>query len=101
MKTGERMRCNEADYYGLCCAWLMVCPAGGDGAKRLSERPVRLLVGFGAGSAADLIARVLSQQLSKTFGQAFVVENKPGGGSTVAARSRRPLAEGWLHAVCR
>jgi len=48
-------------------------------------RPVKIVVGFGPGSAADLTARVLAQRLSKTMGQQFMVENKPGGGSTVAA----------------
>src|SRR5476651_1145216 len=49
------------------------------------SRPVKIVVGFGPGSAADLTARVLAQRLSKTMGQQFFVENKPGGGSTVAA----------------
>jgi tripartite-type tricarboxylate transporter receptor subunit TctC len=49
------------------------------------SRPVRIIVGFGPGSAADLSARVVAQRLSKTMGQSFIVENKPGGGSTVAA----------------
>lgn len=49
------------------------------------SRPVRIVVGFGPGSAADLTARVIAQRLSKTMGQQFVVENRPGGGSTVAA----------------
>lgn len=49
------------------------------------SRPVHIVVGFGPGSAADLTARVLAQRLSQTLGQSFMVENKPGGGSTVAA----------------
>ena len=49
------------------------------------SRTVRIVVGFGPGAAADLTARVLAQRLSKTMGQQFIVENKPGGGSTVAA----------------
>jgi tripartite-type tricarboxylate transporter receptor subunit TctC len=49
------------------------------------SRPVRIVVGFGPGSAADLTARVVAQRLSRTMGQQFIVENKPGGGSTVAA----------------
>jgi tripartite-type tricarboxylate transporter receptor subunit TctC len=49
------------------------------------SRPVRIVVGFGPGSAADLTARTLAQYLSPALGQQFVVENKPGGGSTVAA----------------
>jgi tripartite-type tricarboxylate transporter receptor subunit TctC len=55
-------------------------------------KPVHIIVGFGAGSAADLTARVVAQRLSITLGQQFIVENKPGGGSTVAAEqvSRAP-----------
>src|SRR5882757_8225120 len=49
------------------------------------SRPVRIVVGFGPGSAADITARVLAQRLSKTMGQQFYVENNPGGGSSVAA----------------
>ena len=49
------------------------------------SRPVRIIVGFGPGSAADLTARVVALRLSRTMGQQFIVENKPGGGSTVAA----------------
>jgi tripartite-type tricarboxylate transporter receptor subunit TctC len=49
------------------------------------SKPVHIIVGFGPGSAADLTARVVAQRLSTTLGQQFIVENKPGGGSTVAA----------------
>jgi tripartite-type tricarboxylate transporter receptor subunit TctC len=49
------------------------------------SRPVRIVVGFGPGSAADLTARILAQRLSETLGQRFFIENKPGGGSSVAA----------------
>jgi tripartite-type tricarboxylate transporter receptor subunit TctC len=49
------------------------------------NKPVRIVVGFGPGSAADLTARIIGQRLTKTMGQQFVIENKPGGGSTVAA----------------
>jgi tripartite-type tricarboxylate transporter receptor subunit TctC len=49
------------------------------------SRPVRIVVGFGPGSAADLTVRVVALRLSRTMGQQFIVENKPGGGSTVAA----------------
>lgn len=48
------------------------------------SRPVRIIVGFGAGASADVTARVVAQKLSETLGQQFVVENKPGGGSNVA-----------------
>jgi tripartite-type tricarboxylate transporter receptor subunit TctC len=49
------------------------------------SRPIHIIVGFGAGAAADITARVIANRLSDTLGQRFVVENRPGGGSTVAA----------------
>src|SRR5262245_60206120 len=42
-----------------------------------SARPVRIIVGFGAGAVADTPARLLAQKFSQSFGQQFVVENKP------------------------
>jgi tripartite-type tricarboxylate transporter receptor subunit TctC len=48
-------------------------------------RPVRILVGFAAGSGLDLYARLIAQSLSDTLGQSFVVENRVGAGSNVAA----------------
>lgn len=51
------------------------------------ERPVRIVVGFGAGSAADLASRIVGEELSRTMGQRFFVENKPGAGSNTAAAS--------------
>jgi tripartite-type tricarboxylate transporter receptor subunit TctC len=64
---------------------LLLLPAAGAAQTDYPSHPVRIVVGFGPGSAADLTARVLGQRLSKTMGQQFFVENKPGGGSTVAA----------------
>lgn len=48
------------------------------------SRPVRIIVGFGAGASADVTARVVAQKLSQILGQQFVVENKPGAGSNIA-----------------
>jgi tripartite-type tricarboxylate transporter receptor subunit TctC len=64
---------------------LMALPAAAAADADYPSRPVRIIVGFGPGSAADLTARVVAQRLSRTMGQQFIVENKPGGGSTVAA----------------
>jgi tripartite-type tricarboxylate transporter receptor subunit TctC len=49
------------------------------------SRPVRLIVGFVAGSSADITARVLGGRLSQILGQQFVIEAKPGAGSSLAA----------------
>lgn len=69
----------------ICCAFLAFVPAAAKAQADYPSKPVHIIVGFGPGSAADLTARVVAQRLSTTLGQQFVVENKPGGGSTVAA----------------
>jgi tripartite-type tricarboxylate transporter receptor subunit TctC len=48
-------------------------------------RPVRIVVGFGPGATIDVTARVLAPKLGATFNQQFVVENKTGAGSNLAA----------------
>jgi tripartite-type tricarboxylate transporter receptor subunit TctC len=49
------------------------------------SRPVRIIVGFGPASAADIVARVLAQRLGQSMHQQFVVETRPGAGSSIAA----------------
>ncbi|GGH57404.1 hypothetical protein GCM10010975_17020 [Comamonas phosphati] len=51
----------------------------------LSNRPIRIVVPFGAGGVADVTARVVAQQLSTQLGQPVVIENKPSAGGIVAA----------------
>lgn len=51
------------------------------------SRPLRVIVGYTAGGAVDLIARALSQQLQASLGQPIVVENRPGAGTNVAIRA--------------
>jgi tripartite-type tricarboxylate transporter receptor subunit TctC len=47
---------------------------------------VRSIVGFGAGTAADIVARLIGQWLSERLGQPFIVENRPGAGSNMGAQ---------------
>jgi tripartite-type tricarboxylate transporter receptor subunit TctC len=49
------------------------------------SRPVRIIIGFGPGASADITARVLAQRFNQKLGQQFVVENRPGAGSSLAA----------------
>src|ERR1700704_4213759 len=51
------------------------------------ERPVRIVVGFGPGSAADVASRIVGEELSRTMGQRFFIENRLGAGSNTAAVS--------------
>ena len=48
------------------------------------SRPIRLIVTFGAGTAPDIIARLIGQWLSERLGQQFVIENRPGFGGNIA-----------------
>jgi tripartite-type tricarboxylate transporter receptor subunit TctC len=54
-------------------------------AQDYPARPVRIIVGFIPGSSADITARVLGQHMGQILGQQFVVENKSGAGSSLAA----------------
>jgi tripartite-type tricarboxylate transporter receptor subunit TctC len=49
------------------------------------ERPVRIIVGFPAGTSSDITARLIAQWLSQHLGQQFVVEDRPGAGTNIAA----------------
>jgi tripartite-type tricarboxylate transporter receptor subunit TctC len=50
------------------------------------DRPINLIVPFPPGSSPDLLARIVSEPLSKALGQAIVVENKPGAGGNIGTR---------------
>jgi tripartite-type tricarboxylate transporter receptor subunit TctC len=56
-------------------------------AQSYPTRPVHLIEGFGAGSAPDIVARLIGQSLSERLGQAFIVENRAGASSNIAAEA--------------
>jgi tripartite-type tricarboxylate transporter receptor subunit TctC len=56
-------------------------------AQAYPARPVRLLVGFPPGGSADIFARLIAQWLSERFGQSFIIENRPGAGTNIAAEA--------------
>lgn len=49
------------------------------------SKPVKIVVPFAAGGSTDLVARQIAQEMSTRAGQPFIVDNKPGGGSTIGA----------------
>jgi tripartite-type tricarboxylate transporter receptor subunit TctC len=56
-------------------------------AQTYPSKPVKVVVGYAAGGAVDIVARTLGQSLSASLGQAFVIENKPGAGTNIAVKS--------------
>src|ERR1700756_4022137 len=69
----------------LALALLAFIPAQSLAQTNYPIRPIRLVVGFAAGSSGDVAARIISQKLSEILGRTMIVENRPGASGMVAA----------------
>ena len=69
----------------LALALTAVAAASKGNADDYPSRPIRLIIGFPPGSAADITARLVGDAMSRTLGQQVVVEARPGAGSSIAA----------------
>jgi tripartite-type tricarboxylate transporter receptor subunit TctC len=56
-------------------------------AQSYPSRPVRIVAGFAAGGAVDMVARLMGQWLSDRLGQQFIIENRPGAGGNIAVEA--------------
>jgi tripartite-type tricarboxylate transporter receptor subunit TctC len=56
-------------------------------AQTYPAKPVKIVVGYAAGGAVDIVARTVAQSLSASLGQPFFIENKPGGGTNIAVKA--------------
>jgi tripartite-type tricarboxylate transporter receptor subunit TctC len=81
---------------GSIAALLVLAVPGDASAQAYPARSIRLIVPFAAGGPTDVIARIVAQKLSETFGHQVVTENIPGaGGNTGVAMVARSPADGY------
>ena len=82
-----------------CCAAALTMIFGAASAAQspaYPDRPVRVFVGLAPGGGTDSVARLLTQKLSDTFGQSFVVDNRPSAGGNVAGElAARAAPDGY------
>ena len=81
MMDGVRRR--AMNFFLLAC--LAIAGPGVAGAQEWPSRNITVVVPLGAGSASDIVARVVMEQVGKQLGQTVVVENRPGAGGTIGA----------------
>ena len=63
-------------------------------------KPVRLIVPFSAGSASDVLSRIVGQRLSEMYGQQFVADNRPGAGGLIGSQlAKQALPDGYTLAM--
>lgn len=75
----------------------MALPAGAQSeVKSFPSRPLRIVVGFSAGSVVDISARIIGQKLFESWQQQVIVENRPSAGGIIAAQiAANALADGY------
>ena len=94
MKANARIRRVAVTVALLLAGSTMALPAS---AQEWPARTVTVVVPLGAGSATDIMARVVADQLSKQLDRTFVVENRPGAGGTIGAGMVAEVGAGRLH----
>lgn len=76
-------------FLALATAWLAIFPLAATAQTSTAQawpvRPVRIVIGFGPGSGTDILARLLAEELTKSLGQNFIVDNRPGASAQIAA----------------
>ena len=68
-----------------CVLATLICTLSANAQTTFPNKPVKLMVGAGAGGGTDIIARMLAEKMTDSFKGSFIVENKPGASNTIAA----------------
>jgi tripartite-type tricarboxylate transporter receptor subunit TctC len=90
MSTSRRLAGLLASLFALTVA------AGAAAAQNYPSRPITVIVPFAAGGPTDVIARIVTDNMSRTVGQTFVIENVVGaGGTTGVTRAKRARPDGY------
>jgi tripartite-type tricarboxylate transporter receptor subunit TctC len=90
MSTSRRLAGLLASLFALTVA------AGAATAQNYPSRPITVIVPFAAGGPTDVIARIVTDNMSRTVGQTFVIENVVGaGGTTGVTRAKRARPDGY------
>src|SRR5262245_53540922 len=71
---------------GVCTQALAQTPSQTTSSQSWPSKPIRIIVPLTAGSASDVMGRIVADQLSAQLGQPIVVENSPGAGQTIGMR---------------
>ena len=71
----------------LCGAASVAGCAAGAAAPRYPDKPIRLIIPFGAGGITDVAGRLVGQYLGEALSQQIVIENRPGAGGAIAAQA--------------
>src|SRR5262249_28378945 len=66
---------------------LVALPMGFQLAQAFPDKPIKLIVPSPAGSPPDMMARMLTDKMAAALGQSVIVENRPGAGGTIGAKS--------------
>src|SRR5690242_11213657 len=73
--------------YLVAAGWLAALAATAAQAQTYPTRPIRLIIGYGAGGVADITARLVVNKMAENMGQQIIVDNRPGAGQITAAQA--------------
>src|SRR5829696_5850618 len=102
LRVGKRMKLPRRTFLHLAAgAAALPAVSRAAWAQAYPARPVRIMVGFGSGSAFDILARLIGQWLSDRLGQPFVIENRGGAGGNLGTEAVvRAPPDGYTLLVC-